>query len=536
MKMKEIVSTSSKVLLYVRVSTDEQAQQGYSLDYQEETLRTFCKRMNYQVIAVFREDHSAKNFKRPEWSRLQTFLKTNKRLVDKVLFTKWDRFSRNIHDAFTEIKKLEYFGIEPNAVEQWLESENQDRVILLSFYLSIGEAERAKIASRTKDGTYQAKKEGYYASRAPYGYDSQRDGAKSTRGSAKGKRSILVPNSMAPFVTKAFKQVALSVEPVEATRKRLYSEGMTLKKSSFNEMLKNIVYAGKIIVPEYKKEVACVVNAIHEPLIDLATFNKVQDLFRKGRWYGLKPSNRNEDFPLRDFLTCENCGRQITGSLSTGRSKRYAYYHCRENCKTRVQSAKAHERFASLLVNLQINRNVKNLFSEILKNNEAQINGDRKKSVKIKMDRKQLLISNLNKADDLLMSGTLSSERYNSMVERYNSELMEINMEIEILQSSCESIVQYIDNGLEMLANLDTLFIESDYDGKRILAGSLFTEKLIFGNEGCRTAEVNAVIDVLTRVDAGLNQNKKRKAAIADSFSVKVPGAGLEPARFPTGV
>ncbi len=535
MKMKKMEALQ-KVLLYVRVSTDEQAQQGYSLDYQEETLRAFCDRMNYEVVGVFREDHSAKNFKRPEWSRLQTFVKTNKRLVDKILFTKWDRFSRNIHDAFTEIKKLESYGIEPNAVEQWLESENQDRVILLSFYLSIGEAERAKIASRTKDGTYQAKKEGYYASRAPFGYESQRDGAKSTRGSAKGKRSILVPNAMAHFVTKAFKQVALNVEPIEATRKKLYVEGMNLKKSSFSEMLKNIVYAGKIIVPEYKKEVACVVNAIHEPLIDLATFNKVQEVFRKGRWHGLKPSNRNEDFPLRDFLTCENCGRQITGSLSTGRNKRYAYYHCRGNCKTRVQSFEAHERFAGLLVNLQINKNVKDLFSEILKDSEAQINGDKKKALALKSERQQLLKDNLNKADDLLMSGTLAADRYNNMIERYNRELMQVNMEIEVLQSGCESIGKYIDSGLEMLANLDTLFIESDYDGKRILAGSLFTEKLIFGNDGCRTAEVNTVIEVLTRVDEGWNKNKKRKAAISGSFSVKVPGAGVEPARFPTGV
>lgn len=97
------------------------------------------------------------------------------------------------------------------------------------------------------------------------------------------------------------------------------------------------------------------------------------------------------------------------------------------------------------------------------------------------------------------------------------------NLEIEVLKSSNDSIKQYVDTGLELLANLDVLFLESDYDGKRILAGSLFTQKLIFGNDGCRTTQVNEVLDVLTRSNKGLEGMKKRKSVISDSLTVKVP-------------
>lgn len=63
--MNKINNDGENVILYLRVSTDEQAS-GFSLDYQEESLKRFCKIRGYKVLAIYREDHSAKNFKRPE--------------------------------------------------------------------------------------------------------------------------------------------------------------------------------------------------------------------------------------------------------------------------------------------------------------------------------------------------------------------------------------------------------------------------------------------------------------------------------------
>lgn len=77
------------VIIYCRVSTDEQAQKGFSLDYQEESLKQYCEKMGYNIVKIYREDHSAKNFRRPEWSKLKAFAKTNKKEIYKVLFAKW---------------------------------------------------------------------------------------------------------------------------------------------------------------------------------------------------------------------------------------------------------------------------------------------------------------------------------------------------------------------------------------------------------------------------------------------------------------
>ncbi len=502
------------VIIYSRVSTDEQAQKGFSLDYQEQTLMSHCERMGYNLVKSYREDHSAKNFKRPEWTNLKAYAKANKKAIHKVLFVKWDRFSRNTEQALTVLREFDSMGIELNATEQYLDMSNSDNKMVLSIYLTAGEVERDKISSRTISGTYQAKKEGYFTGKAPYGYDNFRD---------ESKKSTLKPNQFSFFVKKAFVEVAMNIESVETIRKKLKQEGMKLEKSAFSELLKNVVYIGKIKVPEFKKESAMEVKGKHEALIDLDTFNKVQAIFKGKRWHGTKPAHKNLDFPLRDFLTCEVCGHQITGSHSKGRSKKYPYYHCRNKCETRVSVDEAHNRIGSILFNLQINENIKDLFSDILKDSESQINGDRTIQLQNKIELQKVLKSKIEDTEDLLLSKDINKERFNSIIERINGQLNDVNNEIEILSKRTDSIKTYVDSGLELLTKLDIMFANGDYDGKRIVAGSIFTQKLIFGNDDCRTAKVNEVVEVLTRNNKGSEGYKKEKPSFLTAFPLTYP-------------
>ncbi len=509
------------VILYLRVSTDEQAEKGHSIKQQEESLTAYCKRMGYNIVGIYKEDHSAKNFNRPQWMLLKLFVKANKNIVNKVLFAKWDRFSRSSEKAYPVLAEFRKIGIELNAVEQPLDFSQSNYKIMLAVYLAQGEMERDNISDRTLKGTHQAKKDGYYCGKAPYGYDNCRD---------EFKKSILKPNKYAAFVKMAFYEVAKGIEPLAEIRKRLYKSGMPLQKSAFSEMLKNIVYAGKIIVPEFEKEPMRIVEGRFEPIIDLLTFNKVQDVFRGKRWYGLKPNHENENFPLRDFLTCEVCGRQVTGSISKGRSKRYGYYHCRNKCQTRVSIDQTHDFISELLTDLQINNNIKELFADVLKDTDIKYHGDKIKQLGLKQEKQLGIKESIVEAENMLLRREITADRFNNIAVRLNSDLMAINNDIEVLSTKDDSIREYVDTGLEMLANLNVLFLESDYEEKRIMAGSLFNKKLIFGNEGCRTDEVNEVLDVLTKNIKGLEGSKNKKAVNYDSFSACVPSAGIEPA------
>jgi DNA invertase Pin-like site-specific DNA recombinase len=151
-------------------------------------------------------------------------------LVDAVLFTKWDRFSRNIEGALSIIRELNTLGITVNSIEQPLDLTIPDNKVMLSMYLILPEVENDKISQRTREGMRRAKKEGCYIAKAPFGYSNTKIFDKTS----------IIPNADAEIVVKSFEEVAKGIEAVEVIRKRfkiLY--GLKLEKQQFYNMLRN---------------------------------------------------------------------------------------------------------------------------------------------------------------------------------------------------------------------------------------------------------------------------------------------------------
>lgn len=147
-----------KADLYIRVSTDEQAVKGYSQRDQEDRLKKYCEINSIVVNKVIFEDHSAKTFVRPGWSKLLAEIKRTKGRRNLILFTKWDRFSRNAGDAYGMIAVLRKLGVEPQAVEQPLDLTIPENKMMLAFYLAAPEVENDRRALNTFHGMRRAKK------------------------------------------------------------------------------------------------------------------------------------------------------------------------------------------------------------------------------------------------------------------------------------------------------------------------------------------------------------------------------------------
>jgi site-specific DNA recombinase len=167
-------------VLYIRVSTDEQADKGYSQRDQQERLQRYCDYHGINIIESIFEDHSAKTFNRPQWIRLLQELKRKKKRPDYILFTKWDRFSRNTGDAYGMINLLNSLNIDPQAVEQPLVLTIPENKMMLAIYLAAPEVENDRRALNTFHGMRRARKEGRVMGFAPYGYvnRSKEDGKK----------------------------------------------------------------------------------------------------------------------------------------------------------------------------------------------------------------------------------------------------------------------------------------------------------------------------------------------------------------------
>ena len=100
------VTDRENIIIYCRVSSDEQGEFGASLATQKEQLTLFCERNGYNIVMEVQESHTAKHhyLKRPLLRQVIDFCKKNKKRKPRLLFLKWDRFSRSLEFAMSHIR------------------------------------------------------------------------------------------------------------------------------------------------------------------------------------------------------------------------------------------------------------------------------------------------------------------------------------------------------------------------------------------------------------------------------------------------
>jgi site-specific DNA recombinase len=509
------------VITYGRVSTDEQADHGFSLNHQEEMLKKYCGIKEYTNLKHFTEDYSAKNFDRPEWKILMDYVKKNRNSIDMVLFTKWDRFSRNIEGALTVIRQLSSMGIEVNSIEQPLDLSIPDNKVMLAMYLILPEVENDKISQRTKDGMRRAKKEGCFMGKAPFGYSNAKIMEKTS----------MEPNSDSKIVLKAFTEVAKGIEPVEVIRKKIKEEyGLKVEKQQFYNMLRNITYSGMISIPEYKKEKEEIVKAIHEPIIDLELFKKVQNVLDGRKNFDAKfPTSINDLFPLRGNFVCPNCGKQITASKSKGNGGHYEYYHCKASCKIRLKKDVVHDRVKELLNKISLDENVKELFKGVLSDVIQSNTIDAKTRIKELKAERESLKTLLENTEDKYMAEKLTPEEYIKIKNRYSDKINDFENRIDSLKENDTDLMKYVDNSVELLCQLGNVFNHLQNKEKGSFLRVIYPENLILEKECFRTNSENSLVELMTRFYGGSQSIEIKKATLSNGFSNEAPSLGLEP-------
>lgn len=487
-----------KVILYVRVSTDEQAKLGYSLGHQEAVLSKYCEFKGYEVVGIFNEDHSAKNFERPEYQKLMRYCKANKREVDYVLITKWDRFSRNQRDALQEIKHFSDLGIEVNAAEQWIDFSIPHNKMMLSIYLTIPEIDNDVRGINTRMGMRRSLKEGRWTGGAPIGYKNDRDHL---------KKPVLIPDHRAVLVCEAFELFATGLYDKQELRGIMGKKGLKLSKSQFPKLLENVLYAGKILVPAFKDEEEQVVQGLHEPIVSEALFEKVQHLLKSNQKQRKLYEKLNEETPLRALLTCSKCGGKLTSSASKGRNQYYNYYHCRGKCTERIPAERAHKALFNYFEEVAVKPEVANLYLEVMgsvfKNNES----NREQQLKKHQDELAVAEKKLTSLEEKYILNEIEKDSYAFMKPKFKEEVKQAKLKIEELNETETGYGKYLKSGVTLIQNLDFYYNKANLNLKQKLIGSIFPENLIIENNKCRTARENEVIRVLK----GFEQDFKKE-------------------------
>jgi len=315
----------SQAVIYCRVSTSEQTK-NLSLETQQKACVDYCQRYGYVVAEVFVEEgESARTADRTELKRLLDYVRQHKGQISAVVVYNISRFARAQHDHVLLRALLGKLGVTLRSATEAFDDTITGR-LLESLLSSFSQFDNETRAARTRTGMMLAVDKGRWPFRPPLGYQRAPGGE---------IRSAMIPDpERAPLITLAFQLFATGKYTKRQVLRKVTAQGLRTRKGkkltdqSFERLLKNEIYAGWVVSKDWGKRV----RGIHTPLVDEETFNRVQAL-RLGRGFALTPHVRNnEDFPLRAFIRCEECGKPLTGAWSKGRSKRYGYYRCQSNC------------------------------------------------------------------------------------------------------------------------------------------------------------------------------------------------------------
>jgi len=227
-----------RAILYIRVSTSDQKDFGNSLSNQSRMLKEFCETNGIFIVKLFEEDYSAKNFNRPEFSKLLNFSEENKNNIDLLLIYKWDRFSRDVLETLNMKSKFDKFGIEINCPSQWVNHEDPNQLIMFLINIGVPEVDNRNRRDRTIEGIRNNQKSGRWVSSQPKGYISGRD--------VFGKVLMKPDPNTADLISSLFSDYAGGNYSQNELRKLPKYKSLNLTTSNLSRILKQIAYAGKI--------------------------------------------------------------------------------------------------------------------------------------------------------------------------------------------------------------------------------------------------------------------------------------------------
>ena len=300
--------------IYVRVSTEEQTE-NFSINAQLDLLRSYCKSMGHPIYKEYVDPgYSGTTRERPA---LQELLDDAQKGCFKIVFVyRIDRFFRSVKDLLVIVDHLDQLGVAFRSVTEPFDTSNPIGKFMLSLLGSIAQLERDTFMERSRMGKLRRAKEGYVLmSRALYGYDYN-----------KAKRTVEINEREAEAVRFCFYEYIKPFSSTYQIEKKLKELGYETKfgghwnSERVHSILRNPAYAGDWYYKHRSKDnPSDWILVPIPPIIDRATFDRVQELLKERRSLIHRPAPR--DYLLRGLLRCKKCGGKMGGTTDVYRLK-----------------------------------------------------------------------------------------------------------------------------------------------------------------------------------------------------------------------
>ena len=486
-----------KVAFYLRVSTEDQAKEGYSLEVQREYLESFAKCEGFVVFKVYQDDGiSGYSKDRPALKELLKDAKEKR--FDFVLVYKIDRFSRNLKDMLNLVDELSSYGIGFKSATEPFDTTTSAGKLMFQQLGSFAEFERNRIAERVFPGMVKGVQQGNWqgARYSPYGYRYNKE------------KKLLEVDEKEAKVVKLIYTMFLCDKSIFAITEYLTKKGYRNRKGNIfstkliGDILKNRIYTGKLVWNRYHydrtqktkrgyryiknpPEKVIISQGKHQPIISEEDFEAVQEKLKARRIERRKKAN---DYPLSGILYCAKCNHKYLGISSisnhrTGVKKRW--YLCagpyRSFIRCKNKSVKANEielEVAGILGTLLKNDKLKNSrWTNVTPANFPVFTEKAKIDLEKVKNRLESNLKKQSKLTDAYLENLLSEELYKQKNEGLRQEEEELKKLIalqEVREIDRERSKEYLNRVEEFLESYDPNKKVMDKETKKLILNLLF--------------------------------------------------------------
>ena len=308
--------------IYIRVSTEDQAREGFSLGEQEEKLRQLCKYKGFEIFKVYKDTGiSAKDMKnRPAFQTMLEDMKNG--LINYIVAYKLDRVTRSVRDLEVLISTLEKYHCYLICDRDDVNTSTANGRFFVRMLTVLSQLEIEIVSERTKFGLNGAIKAGHIPGKCPLGYYRDKD------------KTLKIDNSTKDIVVRIFEMYLegksyQTIANILNKEKVLYPEVKHWIDSSVNRIINNKIYMGNYERYKYDndRETELFMDVV-PAIITRAMWEEVQ----KQKETNQRAYCRNRVYIFFQKLVCPNCGQIMTCKGTGGKKSKYMYYYC-DTCK-----------------------------------------------------------------------------------------------------------------------------------------------------------------------------------------------------------
>lgn len=403
--------------LYMRVSTEDQAREGFSLPEQKERLETFCKFKGYEIVDYYTDAGiSAKTGNlRPEFERLKEDIKKKK--INTIVALKLDRITRSIFDWEKLMTFLEENDAYLDCANDEINTTNANGKMISRLLMSVSQNEIERTSERTKIGLAGAIKQGHIPNQAPLGYKHE-------------DKRLVIDYSTKDIIERIFDLYynGNSYQKIS----NILNEEQVLGKTNWRDstilaILENEIYKGDFVHGKRTKHPTYYANVV-EPIIDKEKWEECQvQKKRNSRSY-----QRTLTYLFLQKLCCPKCNRILGGKATTKKNgNSYYYYYCND-CKITIKEKMIEEYFDNFIDSLvEYDSVVNQFFLPMIKQKFDEPKEEIEKEIKKQNDR----LERIRKA---YISGAFDLKEYNAEKKIVDDAITKLQEELKETDTSEE--------------------------------------------------------------------------------------------------